>query len=463
MKKPSIRIDEFDKTLYTDNTFLTKDKVFSFLPSDVVVGATGASLQSILGFSSTAKFALIGEPGQGESEIVSLSNATLPENKTIYFSSGITFNHPQDTKVYCIDWNQMAFSRSTGLTSQKSTLTTVGITINQPETLYRDATNTTGYGWVELKESKGSTFSTASDAVPYTGYADNTVFKIKKRALDNCNEQIGELITHEYLNESLWEARREYHKAKGKRPFRRVYEADLGNVSTGINKIALPTDVEKPYTAENVYKVRIGTEEPCSYYDKKDWDNDYDGVAHTTLAVAYTKTTDQDLWCDSVRDLEDSGSVMIEGDTVAYSAKGVSGGTLRISTHGSYSHAIYSDVWQGIDDGLPQNFTVWMNTDGTAYIYFSCPIETAYVDQNIWGDYYRTLVTYDSDADELDEPEYDMFVPYLEYKIKKRKNKGLQPLEDPSYIEWLKRKQNALDNEYLGTEIRLVPDIEELP
>ena len=447
------------RTIYIDNTILTRDKKLTYLTADIVSGTSSLPVQSISGFTSTAQILLLGEIGQEKTEIVYPSHATAPTGTTIYLYGSTSYDHPQDTKITVIDWDKVEFIHTTTITGAKTVMGTLTILTDLPETLYRDTTYSSGYYFTNFYDSVNVITSDYSDPIPYTGFNDNTVFQIKKRALDNCDEKIGDEITHEYLNESLWEARREYHKAPGKRPFRRKFEQDLGNVSTGMYKLALPTDVEKPYTAENVYKVRIGTEEPCSYYDKKEWDNDYDGVAHTVLLNTYTKTTDQDLWCDSVRDLEDSGSVMIEGDSISYSAKGVSGGTLRISTHGSYSHAADKDVWQGIDDGLPENFTVWMATDGTAYIYFSCPIETAYVNMNIWGDYYRTLVSYDSDADELDEPSYDMYVDYLSYKIKKRKNKGLQPLDDPDYILWLKKKNDALSTEYLGVEIRIIPDI----
>lgn len=446
------------RTIYIDNTILPQNKKFTYLTGDITSGVTSLGVQSISGFSSTAQILLLGGIGQEKTDILYLSHATTPSGTTIYLYGSTSFDYPQDTKLTVIDWDKIEFSHATTIAGAKTVLGTLTIMTDLPESFYKDTTKSSGYYFTNFYDSVNVVSSDYSDPIPYDGYTDNTVFMLKKRALDNCDEKIGELITHEYLNESLWEARREYHKAPGKRPFRRKFEQDLGNVSTGMYHIALPTDVEKPYTAENVYKVRIGTEEPCKYYDKKEWDDDYDGVAHTVLLTAYA-ITHQDLYCDNVRDFEDSGSVEIEDDTIAYSAKGVSGGTLRISTAGSYAHTADKDVWQGIDSGLPQNFTVWMNTDGTAYIYFNCPIETAYVNMNIWGDYYRTLVSYDSDADELDEPEYDVFVPYLEFKIKKRKNKGLQPLDDPSYMEWLKRKQNALGNEYLGTEIRFYPDI----
>ena len=100
---------------------------------------------------------------------------------------------------------------------------------------------------------------------------------------------------------------------------------------------------------------------------------------------------------------------------------------------------------------------------GSAYIYFNMPVDTVYVDQNIWSDYYRMVVDYDSDADTLDEPNYDMYVPYLSWRIKKKKDQGLKPLDDPDYQEWTFRKNTALANEYLATQIRIQPNIDNLP
>ena len=457
------------KQILTDNTILTDDKRFTFLSTDVASGGTSLSVQSIIGFeslsTSSGQIVCIGEIGNEKTEILKTSSAIGPSGTTITLNSTLTFDHPQDTKVYIIDWDRIQVQWASTAIGTKETLTAYPFYIrpDQSDTDYKDTAKTSGFYFTRFNETVGNTNSDWSDPIPYAGFADNTVYMIKKRALDSVNEEIdGKIITHEFLNESLWQARREYHNLPGKRPFRRVFNADLGNVSTGIFRIALPTDVESPYTAENVFGVRIGIQNNMSYYDKKDWDQDYKGSAHSILLVAHTTATDQDLWLDNVRDFEDSGSVTIEDDIIGYSAKGVSGGTLRISSYGDYSHAIYSDTWQNKSSGLPTNFTVWMNTDGTAYIYFSCPISTSYVNQNIWGDYYRTLVPYDSDADILDEPQYVMYVPYLAWKIKKKKNSGLIDVNDPDYQEWIRKMGNSISKEYLGTEIRISPDVEPL-
>ncbi len=452
------------KTFIFDNTILTKDKKATYLSADVSAAAINLSAQSIVGITTTGIILLIGEVGQEKTEIVQVSNGTAPTGTTIPLQTAVSFDHSQDTKVYIIDYNQFALSRSTGVSSQKATLATVGLQVDQNDSIYNDNTNTTGYGFVEFYDSINSRYSSPSDPIPYAGFSDNSVYMIKKRALDSVGEAIDtNLITNEYLDQCLAEARREYHNAPGKRPYRRKFNADIGNVSTGMHRLALPTDLEKSHTAENLYGVRIGANENLAYYDKKEFDQDYEGVGHTTLLTTYA-ITHQDLYVDSVRDLTDEGSVSLEDDIISYSAKGISGGTLRISTAGAVAHDSGSDIWQNKTFGLPDKFTVFAGTDGTSYVYFNCPLSTAYASQNVWADYYSTKKTIDSDADELDEPDnvQDGFVHFLAWKIKKRKDKGLIALKDDDYMKWEMIKQNSLGNERLSTDITFTPNIQHL-
>ncbi|MDE1866120.1 MAG: hypothetical protein KGI08_00215 [Thaumarchaeota archaeon] len=340
--------------------------------------------------------------------------------------------------------------------------------------MYNETTKSSGYYFTRFKESIGGTFSDYSDPIPYAGYADNTVFSVKKRAIDSIEwsndfkTKDGAVVTDEFLNEALWEGRREYHFSPGKRPFRKVFNASIGTISTGMYRVLAPSDLESPYTAENVYGVRIGSQQNMTYYDKKQWDADYQSIGHSTLTTAYT-VGNQDLYVSNAREFDASGSVNIEGDVIAYSAVGFgssSGGTLRISVAGTSSHAVNSDVWQGTNFSLPLRFTVFsesvpaeFNETGSVYIYFSCPLSSAYVNQDIFGDYYRKLVERDSDADILDEPQYDMFVPYLAWRIKKRKAKGSIGFDDPDFQLWTLKKSNALAKEFLGAEVRMRPDV----
>ncbi len=459
------------KTLYVNNTDLNRDKRFSFLTEDSYAAGTTFRIQSLVGFenptTSSGQIVLLGEIGNERSEIVKTSGSAYPSDsyKEITITGSLRFDHPQDTKAYIIDWDRADVQWSATATGSKSTIRTypIGLMPDNKETIVVDTSQSSGFYFIRFNETIGNSNSDWSDPIPFGGFDDNSVFSIKKRAVDAIGEVVdGNVITHEFLNESLWEARREYHKSPGKRPFRRKFNTVIGTALTGSYRIELPADVEKPYGAENVYGVRIGANLNMSYYDKKDWDFDYRTVPHTTLVSAYTIGA-RDLYVSSARDLTDSGAISVEGTTVSYSEKSNSGGTLRISVDGSWNASAGSDVWQNATYGLPSRFTVFADPAGSAYVYFSQPIDTLYVGQNIYGDYYRTLVGYDSDADILDEPQYDMFVDYLKAKIKHRKNKGETDItKDPDYKLWLFKKNEALQNEILSTDINISPSIDHL-
>ena len=458
------------KTIYVNNSVLPKDKKFTFLTGDVVAGAASVGVQSTIGFhslsTSSGQVILIGELGQERSEILRTEKDTAPTGTGIGLEDVLRFDHPQDTKIYIIDWNRFEVQHATTVTGTKTTLMAYPefLQADQLESIYRDTSKTSGYYFIRFNETIGSTNSDFSDAIPYAGFGDNTVHAIKQKALNDLNEELDDkLITDEYLNKCLWEARREYHQAPGKRPFRRRYNYDIGNALTGSFRIELPSDVEKPFTAENVYGVRIGTERNMDYYGKKEWDFDWRNIPRSYLDHAYTRGTSTSIWLANGRDFSGSPTIMVEGMNIGCTRITGEQNSFTITSHGSYpSASIGSDAYENVSWGLPTKFTVWVDIGGSAYVYFNRPISTTYINQNIYADYYRTVVDFDSDADVLDEPDPDIFVPYLRYKIRNKKANGTLPLTDSDYQEWLLRKGNALNKEYLGVEVNFIPDIDHL-
>src|SRR3990167_1530443 len=329
------------------------------------------------------------------------------------------------------------------------------------EDLFRDTTKTSGFYFVRFNNTIDSTNSDDSDAIPYAGFNDNTVHEIKQRALESVNEQVdGELISDEFLNRTLWELRRDYHQMSGKRPFRRRYNNAIGNALTGSFRIELPLWVEKPHTAENVYGVRIGTNANMRYYDKKEWDFDWRGKPRSFLDHAYTRGTSTSIWLANGRDFSGSPTIQVEGMNIAGTRITGSQNSFTITAHGSYPTASAgSDAYENVSLGLPDHFTVFAEPQGSDYIFFNRPISTSYINQNISLDAYTTIFASDSDADELDEPNYDIYVPYLAWKIKKRKNPGLLDTEDTDFQLWQLKKREALQSEYIGVELRITPDI----
>lgn len=460
------------KTIYVNNTDLTRNKRSSYLTEDVVSGGTTFRVQSILGFesltTSSGQIVILGEIGNERSEILRTSNSTPPgaTYKEITLRDPLNFDHPQDTKVTITDFNRASFEWSATVSGTKSTLTAYpsNIQADQLETLYVDSAQSSGFYFTRFNESIGNTYSDYSDPVAFGGYDDNSVASIKKRALDELNEEVdGNVITNEYLNQCLWVARREYHNSLGKRPFRQVFNKVIGTALTGSYRLEVPTDMEDPYGPQNLYGVRVGANSNMNWQDKKEWDNNYISKPHSTLDVPYVVNTSTSIWLANGRDFSASATINVEGSVIGLSRITGSQNSFRIITHGSWSASAGSDVWENTSFGLPDRFTVWADPQGSAYIYFNRPIDTAYVNQNIYGDYYRTLVPYNSDADILDEPVFDMFVDYLKYKIKERRSRGQiaqdkkGQIVDIDFLTWQQKKQGALSSEYISNKIRLVP------
>lgn len=456
---PHIRFDK--PTLYLDNYDLTKDRISTYLTSDTTTSNSTLEVQSITAFAVN-KLILIGEIDQEGAELVKTHASTVPSGTTITLDAVMSKAHSKDDKIYLINYDAVEFDWASTITGSKEELSTLAIGIEHPETLYNDTSQSSGFYFGRMYNTIGGTVSANisdwSDPVPYAGYESNTIYEIKKRALNNVGEVIGGKITHSFLNECLFQARREYHDAPGKRPFRRKYGVDIGNVSVGIYRILSPSDLERPQTAENLYGIRIGTENNLSYYDKKYFDQDYRNIPHSTLNVAYAVGNTY-LEVANARDFATSGSVSIGEDEIEYSARDLTTGSLTVSADGAESHSVDDDVWQNVSYGLPTKFTVFIDNSGSSYVYFNRPIGTLYANQNIYADYYRTLVSYDSDADTLDEPEFDEFVHYLSWRIKKKLNPELKAQNDDDYNLWITKKNSALSREYLGTEIRFIPDL----
>jgi hypothetical protein len=449
------------RRIFVSHADLAKGAIRSFLSADAVVGAGTITLQDTRNFRNS-QIILVGELGNDRSEI-QVTDGTVAITDTLVTMQGtLAFAQSQDTPVYHIRWDLVQFTWGTTTVSADSAVQgtrVIDVTSPNKETYMDENTQTEGFYFTRFQDTVNVVNSSYSDPIPFGDYADNTVFKIKQRALDATNTEVdGKLITHQWLNETLWAARREVHSAPGKRPWRQVFESDLGNTALGQYRFEVPTNLEKPTTAENILGLRIGINDNLDYYPKREWDQDYEGSAHTTLSVGYTSGTGAITLAD-VRDFKNSGAINIEDDTADYTSKSNSSGTIILSTAFDVAHGTLTDVWQDISLGLPYKYTVF-NMGGTNYVFFNQPIGTTYANLNIWGDYYRTLVVFDSDADVLDEPNpfIEAYVHYLKAHIIVKKDRTIELLKDSDYLEWNRKKQIGFDAEYTGQEVRLVPD-----
>ena len=140
------------KTLLTNNTELTKDRIFTFTDEDVVVGGSTLAVQSIVGFeslsTSSGQVVIIGKIGDEQTEIRRTSNTTgespTPSYQWIYLRDTLQFNHPQSTPVTVVDWDRVEVQHATTVTGTKSTLFAYPfiITPDRMDTVIQDASQT---------------------------------------------------------------------------------------------------------------------------------------------------------------------------------------------------------------------------------------------------------------------------------------------------------------------------------
>lgn len=448
---------------------------FSMYPSTILTADANSGVSSYTtkdsSFLSSNDYIISGIPGTPATEINQVNSVS--SGTTISLVSSTSFPHNQTTRITYIPFNQVRIEKSTDAGSTYSTVTTVNLKVNNPEHYYNDTTGSENdYYRIRFVNSNNSTSSDPSDGVIATGYADNTVFAIKKRAVESSGMKLSDIyapdaiITDSFLNEALFELRRVAHRyssenEKGQKrwSFRQVYDYRLGSVSSGTNRIALPATMDNTNVMKNLYQVRIGDRMPIYPVSKERWNQLQVNRRHTTLASAITSTSDVTVTLTNSGDFDDSGSISIiesgTQDDISYTSNTEGTGVLSGVTGIDATHSSDIDVWQNPSFGLPTYYTVF-----GGYIYFDCPFASDYEAEGIYIDFYKYVPAVDSDSDELDEIDYDMFVPGLKAKIRQARNNGVQSSvneNDPDWREFNNRISQMAGSDTIDRDIIFIP------
>jgi len=442
------------RTVIKNHTELLNDAQKTYLSADIAAASGTLTVQSIKEFA-VDQVLLIGEFGGEKSEIIKTHASTVPNGSTVTLAANTTFAHSIDDPVYIINYDQIEFSHADTATGAKTAKQTGGIEADSVQTIYKESTETTGFFFTRYKNTIGTTYSDYSDAEPYANFDEDTVYAIKQRALDELGEKYGGWLTSDWLNERLWTARRLVHNKIKRWSWRQAFDTDLGNLSTGDYRIAMPTDIKDPNTNKDVIGVRIGANENLEYITKREMDEEWRGTPRTTLSSAYTVGDGTITLADS-RDFDDDGSIVIDEDTIEYSANARATGVLTVSTDGDDNHSADVNVYQNTAFNLPTKYTIY-----EGYILFNYPLDEDFDGYNCWIDYYKTLTEYDSEGDELDEPEFDFYVHYLKWTIKHRQSQGKLKLENDSDGQlFLSGVGDLIRKEISGQEMAFIPDVD---
>lgn len=442
------------KLIIINNSILTKGALETSLTSSA--SADTLTVKNISGFT-TNQILLIGELGSENSEIIKTHAETSPTGTTITLVSNLSQSYQLGTKVRVIPYDQVEISHATTTTGDKTVLDTVSLTSDSIQTRYEDQDYSSGYYFIRFKNTvlTPNIYSDYSDPIPYSGYGTNTVGNIIAYALKrNKLETFTKFVDYEFCIEEINSCLK-YITGKLKK-WTRLQEFDykLGTLTRGNYKLAMPTNVWN-HSYKSVLDIRVEGKTSLTYKDKREFNDLFEGVLLKTATAATVGDITFEL--DDTTNLNDDGTVMVNGNLITYTA--ISDNTLTgvpASGTGSITETITAgdNVWQGgYSEGTPLYFTVY-----DEYMYFYPLTSTA--SRRIFADFWKEAPQIDSDNDEIDVYRYDMIKYWLTWAIRMQlKNDGIRSLKDGDYTQFEMILRDAKKGEISGQKYSVKPKL----
>lgn len=180
----------------------------SSLAVSVNAGGTALYVKNINAFSVSHAIQL-GKTGEELAEIKMLG-LTTPSGTTLNTTGTITFDHPADTPVYDIKFDQLIFKRSTSGTAGTATALTGGTVSIKPDELFTSFDDTSGattYAYkASYRNSVTGEVSSDSDWLAPSGYTFYSRIELRNRLknkLFNAGYIKEDSVIDEWMNEWL--------------------------------------------------------------------------------------------------------------------------------------------------------------------------------------------------------------------------------------------------------------------
>lgn len=174
----------------------------------IPAGATSFMVENTANFQIN-QFIIVGMLGSEDAELHRIIGLTP---NTINTTSSFTFPHAQDVTVTAVAYNALFFYYSSTLTGTLSSLNVLPQVITPQGTynIYEDVVNTSGFGWFRFYNSYTNVQSDISNAIPYAGFAENSVKAVFDRFLTQISNREKKIITDDdmfgWLNEAYTKA-----------------------------------------------------------------------------------------------------------------------------------------------------------------------------------------------------------------------------------------------------------------
>jgi len=430
----------------------------SLLKETADVGDGSIAVYNIADFAIN-KIIQIGEFGEEGTEIIKTHASTAPLVNDVTLASNLLQDHAKDTPVYIIPYDQIEISHADTETGAKSVLVLKNINPTNPEIRYEDTANTAGYYFTRYKESIGSTFSAYSDAIPYAGYAMNTVGYLIHGVMTEMGKDYGDNLTYGTLIRKV-NACLNFVRGKLKR-WSNYQEFDyiIDQINRGEYGFDLPDTYYDKNSNKSCLSVRIGSNEALTYRDKREFIELMEDIDVTTVSTQ-GEISDTSLILTSTADLSDEdGTVDVFIDntkyTLTYTTNTKSTNTLSgIPATGDGSIAVVlpinTNVWYNESEEVPSYFSIWGGK-----LYIGGLIDTTNAGKNIYMDFYTDIVQVDSDTDILTGVRYDMVEYWLKWEIRNiSENDSKRDYNDGDYVMFMTILQDAIRRESSGQKFK---------
>lgn len=167
-------------SLIKARNLLHQDSPYTRLSNTEAAGTTSLRVQNTDGLESSWAIQL-GQTGQEQTEVVIGTNS----NGSTITCVATRYEHPTDTPVYFIKYNQVVFERSTDGTAGTASPMTSGTITYQPNdffTVFDDTSGSSTYGYrTYFRNSSLAVNSTESDWITFAGHDFYSLGKMRDR------------------------------------------------------------------------------------------------------------------------------------------------------------------------------------------------------------------------------------------------------------------------------------------
>lgn len=435
---------------------LVRGKPKTYITVGIASASATLTVESINGFA-ISKFLIVGNIGEERTEVIKIHTATPPSGSTITLATNTVYRHEKGTPVFLTDYDQVRFYRDTetdidaAVFADATALAAAStIQVDQMESIYDDTTNTTGHGFYQFQNSATAAVDTPSDPIPYTGFALDAADSIIERALSLAGESVNPNLRYEDLFKFLSDYVAMLNSKNTRWSEAKVLDHEMSDITAGVWEYTLPSNIAKNTDPSAIINLRLSNSRPLTYIPKRVWNQYTVDLIFSRLSAALL-TSDVVVDMDNSAAFADNGTVMIKGDSIAYTGNTRASERLTgVTGVVAAGHSIDDYVFQQYTDGVPSYYTVFNNKIRL------WPIPSAdQANEVLYADYYQKIPKVNSLGDRILITNIQSAVDYMAYRIKRHVAGGSLQLTDEDYQKLLKSIEELVNRDSPGEPIKI--------